>query len=165
MEISLSPREEAVLKKIAGAAWKLDLPCYLIGGYVRDKLLGRPTKDADIVCVGNGLQLAEEAARAFQPLPKVSFFKNYGTAHFRLSDGFDVEFVGARRESYRSHTRNPEVEPGTLSDDQNRRDFTINALAISLNKDDFGTLVDPFGGTADLQKKIIRTPLEPVRTF
>ncbi len=141
------------------------MPCYLVGGFVRDKLLNRPTKDADFVCVGDALQLAQTAAKAFVPHPKVSLFKNFGTAQFRLPDGFDLEFVGARKESYQRHSRKPHVEPGTIEDDQKRRDFTINALAISLNKADFGKLVDPFGGVDDLTKGIIRTPLEAAQTF
>ena len=165
MYIQLSEREEAVLQKVAQAAQRLHFPCYLIGGFVRDKILGRPTKDADIVCVGDGLRLAQEAASLFSPAPNVSFFKNFGTAHFCLPGGFDVEFVGARKESYRADSRNPDVVPGTIEDDQNRRDFTINALAISLNKADFGTLVDPFGGLSDLEQKRIKTPLAPDTTF
>ncbi len=161
----MTPKEMAIIKKVAAAAQKLGAPAYLIGGFVRDKLLNRPTKDADFVCVGDGMTLAKAASEQFDPMPKVSYFKNFGTAHFKLSDGFDMEFVGARRESYRSHSRNPEVEPGTIIDDQNRRDFTINALAISLNKEDFGTLVDPFNGLQDLQNKIIKTPLDPAQTF
>jgi len=153
------------MKKIGAAAASLQMPCYLVGGFVRDKILGRPTKDADIVCVGDGLALAKEASTQFTPTPKVSYFKTFGTAHFRLADGFDVEFVGARRESYQQHSRNPEVAPGTIEDDQNRRDFTINAMAISLNEANFGELVDPFGGLEDLQNKIIKTPLDPNTTF
>ncbi|HUQ97027.1 MAG TPA: hypothetical protein VM010_05135, partial [Chitinophagaceae bacterium] len=165
MEIQLSEGERRVLAKIAEAAQQLQFPCYLIGGFVRDKRLGRPTKDADIVCVGDGLLLAERAAALFSPKPVVSYFKTFGTAQFTLADGFQVEFVGARKESYLPHTRNPEVMPGTITDDQNRRDFTINALAISLNAADFGTLVDPFGGLHDLEQKIIKTPLAPDITF
>jgi poly(A) polymerase len=165
MDIPLSEYELGVLKKIAEAAQEKGLPTYLVGGFVRDKLLGRPTKDADFVCVGDGLQLADAAAQHFRPRPRVSFFKNYGTAHFRMPDGFDLEFVGARKESYNRHSRNPIVEPGTLQDDQIRRDFTINALAISLNKDDFGALVDPFNGVEDLKQGLIRTPGEPAITF
>lgn len=165
MEIRLTQREKGIFEKIAAAAEELGMPCFLIGGFVRDKLLDRPTKDADIVCVGDGLLLAEKTAHKFRPLPKVSFFKNFGTAAFKLGDGFELEFVGARKESYRRHSRNPEVSPGTIEDDQNRRDFTINALAISLNQADYGTLVDPFRGIDDLKQQIIRTPLDPLQTF
>ena len=165
MDIQLTAREKGIFEKIAAAAEETGLPCFLIGGFVRDKLLNRPTKDADIVCVGDGLQLAEKVAQKFRPLPKVSFFRNFGTAAFKLGDGFELEFVGARKESYRHHSRNPEVSPGTIEDDQNRRDFTINALAISLNKKDYGTLVDPFNGITDLQQQIIRTPRDPLQTF
>ena len=165
MDIECTEAEIRIFRKIAQAAGELNFPCYLIGGFVRDKLLGRPTKDADFVCVGDGLQLAERASKEFKPAPKVSYYKNFGTAHFRMPDGFDLEFVGARKESYRSHSRNPEVAPGSLIDDQNRRDFTINALAISLNADDFGQLVDPFHGLDDLKQQLIRTPLDPEQTF
>ncbi len=138
--------------------------CYVVGGFVRDKLLARPTKDVDIVCIGDGIELAHAVANTFPHKPAVSFFKNFGTAHFRLN-GLDVEFVGARKESYQTDSRKPEVAPGTLDDDQKRRDFTINALAISLNKADYGKLVDPFNGVQDLEHKIIRTPLGPDITF
>src|SRR6476619_5285146 len=165
MFIPLSKREEAILQKVAAAAQSLHMPCYLIGGFGRDKILGRPTKGADFVCIGDGLALAKKAASFFLPHPNVSVFKNFGTAQFRLNDGFELEFVGARKESYQSHSRNPEVAPGSLEDDQNRRDFTINALAVSLNKEDYGLLLDPFNGISDLEQKIIRTPLEPDTTF
>ncbi len=165
MEINCTDTELKIFGKIAKAAEELGYPCYLIGGFVRDKLLRRPTKDADFVCVGNALKLAEEASKHFKPHPKVSYFKNFGTAHFKMPDGFDLEFVGARKESYRSHSRNPEVEAGTIEDDQNRRDFTINALAIGLNKEDYGKLIDPFKGLDDLKQQLIRTPLDPDRTF
>ena len=165
MDIPVSEKEQFIFDKIAEAAQSLDYPCYLVGGFVRDKLMGRSTKDADFVCAGDALKLAEKAAAYFKPAPRVNYFKNFGTAHFKMADGFDLEFVGARKESYRSHSRNPEVVPGTIEDDQNRRDFTINTLAVSLNKEDFGKLVDPFGGADDIRQQLIRTPLEPDKTF
>ena len=164
MEINCTERELFVFKKIAHAAAELQTPGYIIGGFVRDKLIGRKTKDADIVCVGNGIDLAHKVAAHFNPVPPVSFFKTYGTAQIKLDD-FEIEFVGARKESYKFHSRNPDVVPGTLEDDQNRRDFTINALAISLNKEDYGKLIDPFNGLKDLEKKCIQTPLDPLQTF
>jgi poly(A) polymerase len=163
MQIKCTDRELFIFKKIAQAAWELHLPSYLIGGFVRDKIIGRPTKDADIVCLGDGIELAHKVAERFSN-PTVSYFKNFGTAHIKLPD-FDVEFVGARKESYQHHSRKPEVAPGSLEDDQDRRDFTINALAISLNKEDYGTLIDPFNGLDDIEKGIIKTPLDPFRTF
>jgi len=164
MEINCTERELFVFKKIAHAAEALQTPCYIIGGFVRDKLIGRKTKDADIVCVGNGIDLAHKVAAHFNPVPPVAFFKTYGTAQIKLDD-FEIEFVGARKESYKFHSRNPDVVPGTLEDDQNRRDFTINALAISLHAADYGKLLDPFTGLQDLADKIIRTPLNPDQTF
>jgi poly(A) polymerase len=164
MYIDCSNKELFVFKKIAHAAEELGVPTFIIGGFVRDKIIGRPTKDADIVCLGDGILLANTVAERFAPKPTVAFFKNFGTAQIKIHD-FEIEFVGARKESYRSDSRKPEVEPGTIEDDQNRRDFTINALAISLNKPDFGGLIDPFNGLNDIQDKIIRTPLEPIQTF
>lgn len=165
MEIKCTERELMIFKKIARAAQELGVETWLIGGFVRDKILGRATKDADIVCVGDGIELAKTVAKHFNPIPRVSYFKNFGTAHFKTTDGFDLEFVGARKESYRFDSRKPAVEPGTVKDDQLRRDFTINALAISLNKNDYGKLIDPFDGMMDIENKIIKTPMEPAQTF
>jgi putative nucleotidyltransferase with HDIG domain len=172
MDIRCTKKELALLQKVATAAASLQRETYLVGGFVRDKLLGRPTKDADFVCVGDALELAAATANLFKPSPKVDFFKTFGTAHFLLrpseetdNEVFDMEFVGARRESYRVDSRNPAVEPGTIQDDQERRDFTINAMAISLNAANYGQLIDPFGGVQDLHQGIIRTPMEPSRTF
>ncbi|TDH28753.1 HD domain-containing protein [Segetibacter sp. 3557_3] len=164
MYISCSDRERFVFRKVSGVARNLNMPVYIIGGFVRDKIIGRDTKDVDLVCVGNGIHLAEHVAGAFHPRPPLSVFKTFGTAQVRLPD-LELEFVGARKESYQSDSRNPNVEPGSIEDDQNRRDFTINALAISLNPDDFGTLVDPFNGLEDISSGIIRTPLAPAATF
>lgn len=164
MFIQCSERENFILKKIATAAAQLGVPAYLIGGFVRDKIIGRKTTDADVVCIGDGIALAQQVAERFSPKPSVSFFKNFGTAQVKLPD-LEIEFVGARKESYSYDSRKPEVEPGTLEDDQNRRDFTINALAISLNKSDYGSLLDPFNGMDDLRKGIIRTPMAPEQTF
>ena len=164
MQIPCTDKELSIFHKIAAAAAGMHVSCYVIGGFVRDKLLGRDTKDVDIVTTGDGIQLAHAVAAQFHPHPPVSFFKNFGTAHIRLED-MDIEFVGARKESYRAESRNPEVEPGTIEEDQLRRDFTINAMAISLQKEDYGRLVDPFEGRRDLEKQLIRTPLEPGRTF
>ena len=164
MDIKCTEKELFILKKIAHAAEELGVETYLIGGFVRDKIIDRKTKDADIVCVGDGIALAKAVAKRFNPEPKFSYFKNFGTAHIRVND-FDLEFVGARKESYQYHSRKPSVTPGTLKDDQDRRDFTINALAISLNEKDFGKLIDPFDGVSDIEKGIIRTPLDPLQTF
>jgi poly(A) polymerase len=164
MEIRCTDKELQIFDKIAAAAEKLQVPCYLIGGFVRDKIIGRPTKDADIVCMGDGIELAHAVAALFHPKPTVAYFKTFGTAQIKLDD-FEVEFVGARKESYNKDSRKPDVEPGSIEDDQDRRDFTINALAISLNKNDFGKLVDPFSGVKDIEQKIIQTPLPPLQTF
>jgi poly(A) polymerase len=212
MDIRCTEKEGFVFNKIAHAAADLGVEAWIIGGFVRDKLIGRNTKDADIVCVGDGIELAHRVADRFNPRPHVAFFKTFGTAQIKLKDfyqkeihepsseqdkssseeepssgdessplsfggeageageaeagaAFEIEFVGARKESYRYHSRNPEVLPGTIKDDQDRRDFTINAMAISLNKADYGKLVDPFDGLKDLENKLIRTPLDPVQTF
>ena len=164
MYIDCSNKELFVFKKISNAATELKMPAFLIGGFVRDKIIKRPTKDVDIVCLGDGILLANKVADRFFPRPQVAFFKNFGTAQIKLED-FEVEFVGARKESYLLDSRKPEVEPGSLYDDQNRRDFTINALSISLNPENYGELIDPFDGLKDIDAKIIRTPLEPEQTF
>lgn len=164
MQINCTKQELLLLEKIAFAARKLEMPCYVIGGFVRDKIIERKTKDIDIVCVGDGIVLAEQVASLFKEKPSVSVFKNFGTAQLKIED-IDIEFVGARKESYRSESRNPDVEAGTLEDDQLRRDLTINALAVSLNKEDYGCLIDPFDGLADIQRKVLRTPLAPAQTF
>jgi poly(A) polymerase len=165
MQIPCTEKELFIFHKIARAAATLNRETYLIGGFVRDKIMGRPTTDADIVCVGDGIELARETAKLFHPVPHVSYFKTFGTAHIKVAEDFDIEFVGARKESYQYHSRNPEVVPGTLEDDQNRRDFTINALAISLNEANYGQLLDPFNGLRDIERKIIQTPLDPAQTF
>jgi len=164
MDIDCSAEELGLFEVIGKSAGESDTTCYVIGGFVRDKILNRATKDIDIVCIGDGIALAHSVARKLPGRPHVSYFKNFGTAHFRYN-GIDVEFVGARKESYRQHSRKPEVTPGTLEDDQKRRDFTINALAISLNEGSYGKLIDPFEGMKDLSLKKIRTPLEPDTTF
>lgn len=152
-----------LLKVISEAALALETEAFVIGGFVRDSIMGRSCKDIDIVTTGNGIELAQKAAELLA-VKKVSIFKTYGTAMFMYRD-WQVEFVGARKESYTSDSRNPVVAPGTIEDDQNRRDFTINALALSLQPADFGQLIDPFRGVADLDAKIIRTPLDPDITF
>ncbi len=151
-----------VFKVLADIAVQHQIEAYVIGGYVRDIFLNRPSKDIDIVVLGNGIQFAELAGQQLKT--KVAVFKNFGTAMLKFQD-LEIEFVGARKESYRADSRKPIVENGTIQDDQLRRDFTINALAISLNQQNYGTLVDPFAGTTDLQQKLIRTPLDPEITF
>ncbi|KAB2877834.1 HD domain-containing protein [bacterium] len=154
-----------IFEVVSEAAHQLGIPCYAIGGYVRDIFLKRDSKDVDIVAIGSGIDLAHEVANLLPNKPHVSFFKNFGTAMLKTDDGWEIEFVGARKESYNRNSRKPIVENGTLEDDQNRRDFTINALAISLNKESYGELLDPFNGIKDMEDKIIRTPLDPDITF
>ncbi|TAF55191.1 MAG: HD domain-containing protein [Sphingobacteriia bacterium] len=158
-------REEVFLMDTIGAALvELGMDGYLIGGFVRDKIIGRPVKDMDIVCLGDGIVLAHAVARRLSPQPPVSFFKNFGTAQLQYK-GWDLEFVGARKESYRLNSRNPAVEPGSLADDQNRRDFTMNALAIDLHPNRKGQLLDPFEGLKAIAEQRIQTPLAPGQTF
>ncbi|MDQ2862400.1 MAG: CCA tRNA nucleotidyltransferase [Bacteroidota bacterium] len=185
MDIMCSEEEIFIFKTIAKSAEELNMPAYIIGGFVRDKILGRSTKDADIVCLGDGIALAKKTAQHLNLSSQVNVFKTFGTAQIKVDKlsspkfgrtnsekstfiyepAFDIEFVGARKESYDHNSRKPEVEPGTLDEDRMRRDFTINTIAISLNKDDFGKLLDPLNGIADIENKIIKTPLSPGETF
>ena len=156
--------DKDIFHHISGAADKLGLECYVVGGYVRDLFLERPSNDIDVVVVGSGIQVASELKSVLGKKAHLSVFRNFGTAQVKYKDT-EVEFVGARKESYSHDSRKPVVEDGTLEDDQNRRDFTINALAVCLNRERFGELVDPFGGVDDLWDGIIRTPLDPDITF
>ncbi|MDD2513102.1 MAG: HD domain-containing protein [Proteiniphilum sp.] len=153
-----------LFRLISRAADEMQLECYLIGGFVRDFFLCRPSKDVDVVAIGKGIELAESVARKLGRHTRLTLFKNFGTAQIKHKD-VEIEFVGARKESYRSDSRKPIVEDGTLEDDQRRRDFTINAMAFCLNRDRFGQLLDPFNGLQDLEDLIIRTPLDPDITF
>lgn len=166
MKINLNQNKNLkIFKLISKAAAENHQNAYVVGGYVRDLLLKRKAStDIDFVTESSGITLAQAVAKAITPSPKVAVFKTYGTAMLHYK-GLDLEFVGARKESYSEHSRNPEVQAGSLEDDQKRRDFTINAMAISLNEEDFGSLIDPFNGQQDLQDKILRTPLEPVQTY
>uniref|UniRef100_UPI00404AD954 CCA tRNA nucleotidyltransferase n=2 Tax=Gelidibacter sp. TaxID=2018083 RepID=UPI00404AD954 len=157
--------QHPIFKIISKSAKELNLDCYVIGGFVRDYILNRGShKDIDVVAIGSGIALANQVAKNLPNKPKVQIFKTYGTAMLRYDD-IEIEFVGARKESYNENSRNPVVENGTLEDDQNRRDFTINALAISLDEKNFGELLDPFNGIEDLQNKTIKTPLNPDITY
>jgi poly(A) polymerase len=164
MIFNIQPHERKVFELIAQCAGQINVPAFVVGGYVRDRLLGRPSKDMDIVCVGDGILLAETVASKLYPRPKIVVYKRFGTAMLRYED-IEVEFVGARRESYVPESRKPDIESGSLEDDQNRRDFTINALAVSLNPNDFGSIIDPFNGLEHLEQKTIKTPLDPGQTF
>ncbi|WP_321368332.1 HD domain-containing protein [uncultured Draconibacterium sp.] len=159
-----SKLQEKIFKDIQAVADSVKIETYVIGGYVRDVFLERPSKDIDIVTIGSGIDFATEVAKSLKPRPRVNVFKNFGTAMLKYND-LEIEFVGARKESYQRNSRKPIVEDGTLEDDQNRRDFTINAMAFGLNEHNFGELVDPFNGISDLNNKIIRTPLDPDITF
>jgi poly(A) polymerase len=158
--------EERIFEIVSRVADREHTNAYVIGGYVRDHIMGRehPDKDIDILVLGDGVVMAKATAAEINPDIKVTVFKTFGTAMFRYRN-YDIEFVGARKESYRKNSRKPMVSPGSLEDDQNRRDFTINALAISLNKGSFGEVLDPFGGMDDIRNKILRTPLDPDTTF
>ena len=164
MVFDIQPHERDIFRLISEAATELDSPAYVVGGYVRDRLLARPSKDLDIVCVGNGIELANLVGARLRPRARVTVYKRFGTAMLK-HQGIEIEFVGARKESYRSDSRKPLVEAGTLEDDQNRRDFTINALAISLNDRNYGAIIDPFNGLEHLEQKLLKTPLEPGKTF
>jgi poly(A) polymerase len=152
-----------VFQAVSDVAAREGKSSFVIGGFVRDLILKRPSKDIDFVVLGDGLEFAEKVANELK-ITKVAYYKNFGTAAFRCDD-LEIEFVGARKESYSRDSRKPIVESGSLSDDQKRRDFTINALAISLSKSSFGEVLDPFEGLEDLKNKIIRTPLEPDQTY
>lgn len=164
MNIKFNTREETLLKRIGAIASRFDLQSYVIGGFVRDKILKRPCQDIDIVCVGDATILAQAVALELEIKNGVTIFERFGTAMLKYQE-FEVEFVGARKESYLLESRKPEVEIGTLEDDQNRRDFTINAMAVSINTPSFGDFLDPFGGMEHLEERLIKTPLNPDVTF
>ena len=171
MEVKLKPITKAdalvndpIFRIVSEEAQKLNIPVYVVGGYVRDRLLKKPSKDVDFTCVGDAHLLAKRVAQRLPGKPHVAIYKRFRTASINHDD-WQLEFVGARKESYSPNSRNPHVEPGTLEDDLKRRDFTINALIISLNPEDYGTLYDPFTGIEDLKNRIIRTPLDPEQTF
>jgi len=164
MKIQLTELENKVADAVSQASKAMGVPAYFIGGFVRDKIIGRSTKDIDIVCVGDGIELAKKTCEVLGIRNKIAVFKRFGTAMITYK-GTEVEFVGARKESYSKDSRKPDVEPGTIEDDQNRRDFTINALALSLVQAPYTDVVDPFGGIGDIERKIIKTPLDPDKTF
>lgn len=164
MNLTHQIQDNPIFAIVAQSAKELGIEVYAVGGFVRDLILNRPCKDIDIVCIGSGIELAQKVAEKTNRSDSLAVFKNFGTAMIKVGD-WEVEFVGARKESYRSESRKPIVEDGTMEDDQNRRDFTINALSISLNEPDYGNVRDPFGGLNHLQQKLIKTPLDPHITF
>lgn len=164
MVFNIKEEEREIFDLIGKVADGMNVNAYVVGGYVRDRLLGRESKDMDIVCIGSGIRLAQNIASQLRPLPRVVVYKRFGTAMFKHRN-LEIEFVGARKESYRQDSRKPIVEDGTLEDDQNRRDFTINALAVSLNQNGYGEIIDPFNGIYHIEQKRIKTPLEPSKTF
>jgi poly(A) polymerase len=161
---NIHPEEKPLFDKVAEASRLLGYPAYLVGGFVRDRILQRSSKDIDIVCVGSGIEFAKKLASLLSPKPTVQFYENFGTAAINYQ-GLEIELVGARRESYRNDSRKPLVENGSLEDDLSRRDFTINALAVSLNEGNYGEVIDLFNGLEDIKNKVIRTPLDPQITF
>ncbi len=165
MIFNVHEEERAVLQLISQAGKALGTSVFIVGGIVRDRFLGRPSKDIDIVCLGSGIALAEKVRSLLPGKPKIAVYQRFGTAMILTKSGLELEFVGARKESYRAHSRKPTVENGSLEDDQFRRDFTINAMAVSLNEASFGEVIDPFGGLEHLQQKKLVTPLEPGKTF
>ena len=168
MNIRCTEEETFIFRKISDAAAELSMSAYIIGGFVRDKILNRYSKDADIVCDGDGIQLAQLVASQFDPKPHLSIFKNFGTAQLKLfinGNTFEIEFVGARKESYNRDSRKPVVVSGTMEEDRLRRDFTINTIAANLHKINFLEIVDPLHGLKDIKNKIIKTPLPPAQTF
>ena len=164
MVFDIKPYERKIFELIKLTAEELGYPTYVVGGFVRDRMLARESKDMDIVCVGSGIELAENLASRLRPIPRIVVYRRFGTAMIKHKD-LEIEFVGARKESYSSDSRKPMVEDGSLEEDQNRRDFTINALAVSLNEEDYGEIIDPFNGLHHLELKKIKTPLEPGKTF
>ncbi|HUX84770.1 MAG TPA: hypothetical protein VMV20_06025, partial [Chitinophagaceae bacterium] len=164
MALIFTQKERELLRLIAGVADALGQPVFLVGGFVRDRLLGRPSKDMDIVCLGDGILLAEKVAAQFGSGYDLNVFRNFGTAQVR-TPGLDIEFVGARKESYNPGSRKPEVLAGTLEEDMDRRDFTINTLAVKLGADSDFSILDRFGGMKDLDAGVIRTPLDPGKAF
>lgn len=164
MIFKIEPYERKIFELVRQCGEELGCQVYIVGGYVRDRILARPSKDLDIVCIGSGIALAEQLATKLKPIPRIAVYRRFGTAMIKHKN-LEIEFVGARKESYNMDSRKPSVEEGSLDDDQKRRDFTINALAVSLNSENFGEILDPFHGLYDIERKIIKTPLEPGKTF